>query len=283
MTRPRALLLALLLGTSTIGGAAHGHGATQAALARAATPRWKTPFKRGLPALPPGALVTLGGRAHVDAAQYRDLSAAAQHLLETYPPDKHYFIGLGRDPAPIIAFLQNLGGKELALNFPASSNESSHATEAVLAAYVKKLVPEEVLTSGRTIVFVDATTSGRALNLYVPRITPSLRGAPVIRAAFGVRHGGHANWPIFQSPGENRVIDTTPFPEVNRFFTEPYEDVVAEYPRHGPGTHTIGAIETPLPQYQQYRDALMQRMQRDEGLHGFLKTHGGAVFHSEED
>ncbi len=223
------------------------------------------------PPLTDGHLVDLGNnKKHVAAAQYKDLSAATQHLLRLYPPGSHYFIGLGRDPAPIIAFLQNLGGKELAINFPASSNESGRATVEILAEYVKKLLPPGILESGRTIVFVDATTSGRALDHYVPLIAPSLKGAKVIKAAFGIHYEGRTNWPIHENPGDKQVIDTAPFPEVDRFFGDPYEDVVAEYPRHGPGAHPINQIDTPRPQYQQYRDALMQRMERDEGLHQTL-------------
>ena len=241
--------------------------------------RFKSPFRRQLKPLGTGPLVTLENRAHVDARQYKDLSLATQALLKKYPADTHFFIGLGRDPAPIMAFLQNLGGKELAVNFPASSNDSNNATVEVLAKYVEKLIPPEVLASGRTIVFLDATTSGRGLDFYVPKIVPSLGGAKVIKAAYGIQHDGkREKWRIYSNPGDKQVIDTAPFPEVNKFFTEPYEDVVSEFPRHGPGKDPIAVLDSPLPQYKQYRDALMQRMQRDGELHKFLTSKGGPAF-----
>jgi hypothetical protein len=168
--------------------------------------------------------------------------------------------------------LQNLGGKELAVNFPASSNEANKATVPILAEYVKRIIPEEVLRSGKTIVFVDATSSGRALDHYVPLIAPSLQGKTVIKAAFGVKDGRHNK--IYWAPGDKQVIDTSAFPEVNRFYTGLYEDAVAEFPRHAPGTHDIKVLDTPRPEYQQYRDALLMRMERDEQLHGFLKALG---------
>jgi hypothetical protein len=34
----------------------------------------------------------------------------------------------------------------------------------------------------------------------------------------------------------------------------------------------------PRAEYGQFREALLQRMQRDEGLHTFLRTQGGAAF-----
>ena len=267
--------LALVVGSTQ----ARAHDPQARAVGRAQAPvRFRTPFEKGLAPLGDGALIRLGGKAHVDARQYKDLSAATQHLLKRYPADRHFFIGLGRDPAPFIAFLQNLGGKQLAINFPASSNESDRATQAVLANYVRKLVPPEVLESGRTIVFIDATKSGRALDAYVPLIAPSLQGAKVIKAAFGVHRNGARNTTIYTRPGDKQVIDTTPFPEVNRFLGDPYEGVVSEFPRHGPGTHRIEVLDAPLAQFQQYREALLQRMKRDEGLRHFLETEGGPAF-----
>jgi hypothetical protein len=273
-----SLILALVVGSVTL-SPNHGRAANVGHPVRSA--HFASPFKRGLPALGAGPLVQIDNRAHVDARQYQDLSAATQQLLIRYPADRHYFIGLGRDPAPVIAFLQNLGGKQLAINFPASSNNSGSATTAVLAQYVKKLVPADVLESGRTIVFVDVTTTGRALDQYVPLITPSLGGAPVIKAAFGSQFGNSRNWPIYNSPGDKQLIDTTAFPEINQFFTEPYEEVVGEFPRHGPGRDAITVLDSPRPQYTTYRNALMQRMERDEQLDNFLRTQAGPAFQPE--
>jgi hypothetical protein len=273
-----SLAVVLLLAFSSTLAWARDERAAGSRRSTLAAPRFKSPFKPGLAPLHDGALVTIGGQAHVDAHAYKDLSLATQHLLKEYPADSHFFIGLGRDPAPIIAMLQNLGGKRLAINFPASSNEGTQATVEILAGYVKKLVPPEVLKSGRTIVFVDATSSGRALDHYVPLITPSLNGAKVIKAAYGVDYNGQRNTTIYTTPGDKRVIDTAGFPEVNKFYTDPYEDVVSEYPRHGPGYHPITDIDTPRPEYKQFRQALQQRMQRDEGLHKFLKSEAGPAF-----
>jgi hypothetical protein len=266
----RSLVLALLLASAT-------------AVAQQRPPRFTRPFKPGLPGhVGEGPVLNLQGRQHVDHLQYRDLRAATYHLLKEYPADRHYFIGIGRDPAPIIAFLQNLGGRQLAINFPASSNEASQATQEVLATYVAKLVPPEILTGDRTIVFLDATSSGRALDHYVPRIGPSLNGRPFFKLAFGVRSGGQKNTTIYTNPGDKRVIDTTPFPEVDRFYTEPYEDVVSEYPRHGPGTHPISDLDSPRQEYRQYRDALNQRMERDPELDHFLRHEAGPAFRDDD-
>ena len=266
------LVLSLFLahGGLSVAHADSQHGSAQSF----ARPQWKSPYLKGAPAIGTGPLLQLGAASHVTAAQYNDLSLAVQTLLTKFPADKHYFVGIGRDPAPIIAFLQNLGGKQLAVNFPASSNSAGSTRVDVLPTYVNKLIPAEALASGRTIVFVDVTSTGRALNHYVPLLTPLLKGAKVKRAAFAA-----PNWTnILQRPGENHVIDTTPFPDVPNYFGGIYENVVAEYPRHVPGASPITDLDNPLAGYTNYRNAVLQRMQRDEGLHRFLTTQGGSAF-----
>jgi hypothetical protein len=247
-------------------------------VAHAAPLNFKSPYKKGLAPVTTGPIATISNQQFIDARAYGDISKAAQRMLTMFPADKHYFIAIGRDPAPITAFLQNLGGKSLAINFPASSNNSGKATAPVLGEYVKKLVPPEILASDRTFVFFDATTSGRALDFYVPLIAQNLGGRKVIKAAFGLHFNGNSNWSIHTNPGDKVVIDTKPFPEVDRFFTAPYEDIVGEYPRHGPGQDSITVLDNPRAEYSQLRQALMQRMERDEQLHGFLSTEAGPAW-----
>ncbi len=267
-----AAVLALYVGHA---GLAVAHANAQAATsARAAQPRWRSPFVKAV-ALPPGPLADVNEAPHVTAAQYNDLRNAAQELLTRFPADKHYFVGLGRDPAPLVAFMQNLGGKQLAVNFPASSNQASDPGAAVLAQYVNKIIPPEVLASGRTIVFLDVTSTGRALDYYVWRLTPHLNGAPVIRAAFTT-----SDSQLARSPGHNVVIHTTPFPEIAQF-TEPtgiYEGYVPEFPRHVPSANGLSVLDSPLAGYQVYRNAVLQRMQADETLHAFLSHRAGPAF-----
>ena len=160
------------------------------------------------------------------------------------------------------------------MNFPASSNSAGNTNVAALPAYVNKLIPKDALTSGHTIVFVDVTSSGRALNHYVPLLTALLRGAKVKRVAFA-----SPDWPnIHQNPGENIVITTTRFRDVDQYFGGIYEDVVSEYPRHVPGFNDMNDLKKPLATYRQFRDAVMKRMQRDERLHHFLTRRAGPAF-----
>ncbi len=253
------------------------HASVPGSNSAAFAPRFKSPFVRGT-VVPKTALLTVNGYGHVTADQYKDLRNGAQVLLKRFPADKHYFVGLGRDPAPIIAFLQNLGGKDLAVNFPASSNGAMNAGPKVFAKYVTKIIPAEVLASGRTIVFVDVTSSARALEHYVPLLEPHLLGAKVIRVAFSDPSHGLSK----ASPGTT-VISTANFPEIYNFMAPGgiYENSIAEFNRHVPGSSSFSELNAPRKTYQKYRGALLKRMQADEALHGFLMEHGGTAFIAE--
>src|SRR5262249_44571522 len=137
---------------------------------------------------------------------------------------KHYFVFLGRDAAPISAFVQNLGGRQLAVNFPASSNQKRRATPQIMARYVKRIIPKEALNGDRKIVVVDATRSGRALDYWVQKLVPHLNGVKALKVAFGSA----------RVPGDKTVIATAEFPTVAQYPWGNYENGIAEYPRHAP-------------------------------------------------
>src|SRR5688572_31364670 len=85
-------------------------------------------YQPGLPALPTTAIATIGGKQHLSEVVYNHLKTASKKLLEKYPPDQHVYIGLGRDPAPFVAFLQAIGTE--AMSFPSSGK--GHTASAIL-------------------------------------------------------------------------------------------------------------------------------------------------------
>src|SRR5687767_9712594 len=111
-----------------------------------------------------GPLVTIGSHPHMGKAAYNDLRNASITMMKKYPPDKHVYIGLGRDPAPFIAFLQEIGAD--AVSFPASG--STFAPSAVMDRHVATLIPHEFLNGGKALVLVDQTRSGKTHKGYYP-------------------------------------------------------------------------------------------------------------------
>jgi hypothetical protein len=166
--------------------------------------------------------------------------------------------------------VQNLGGRELAVNFPASSNESGRDTPAVMAQYVQNIIPKEALKGDRKIVIVDATSSGRALDYWVPKLQPHMPGVTTIKAAFA-----NPTWNIHRAPGDKVVFSTAQFPIVDQYFGGQYENGISEFPRHAPGAHPISDVAKSRPEWTQFRKAIMARMEADTELDKALNEIGG--------
>jgi hypothetical protein len=201
-------------------------------------------------------------------AAYDQLRDTMIDAMTQFDPKTHYFIGLGSDPHPILAFLENLGGKGLATNFPASG-KYNQLDPRVLDPYVRKLIPPEVLNGSKTLVFIDQTNSGatregtlaqisRVFEQYLQRV-----GSPakVARLAFSTA----------EQPADTALVNVSAYPEVARFLGPPYEHVVSEYDRHVLGTNKPEHL-VPRPEYQQFKAAMFERMQRDEKLDAFLRA-----------
>jgi hypothetical protein len=270
----RASLTLCLLAVAGIAGAAQADGRA----------KFRSPFVAGqrMKELPDGPLVRILGNDHVDAKQYRDLSRAIQTLLKRYPADRHYFIGTGRDPAPIIAALENIGGRAMAMNFPASNIvQSNNITPELLVKYFQRLIPNEgmrrdILSGRRTLVLLDQSSTGK---------TPDSL-APYFREFFD--HIGSKAKMIklaFAQPGDGliegvRKISTGPMPDVGTYLYAPYEGIVSEYPRHVLGHDRISQL-VQRNAYVRFKAAVLERMKRDKGLHRFLMQEGGPAFRSE--
>ncbi len=213
--------------------------------------------------LPAGGIVRIGGHPHMSQAAYDDLRDAMIETMQKLDPRTHYFIGLGSDPHPIIAFLSNLGGRQLAINFPASGKGYRHLPPSVLAPYSRRLIPPEVLNGSRSIVLLDQTGSGTTLAQIAPVFETYLRsiGSPatVKRLAYSPQRQPH---------GTLR-IDTGRYAEVGKFLYPPYEDVTSQYPRHVLGVDAPRDLKE-RTQYVRFRGAMKKRMQRDAELDAFL-------------
>jgi hypothetical protein len=250
-----AFCLSLLLASTALAGAKY-------------TPI-KRVFKPGAKDPGPDSVAVIAHAPHMNAAEYHDLKAASLVLLKKFSPASHYFVFLGRDAAPISAFMQNLGGHQLAVNFPAASNHANNDTPEVMSKYVDRFIPKEALRGDRKIVVVDASATGRGLDYWVPKLQPHLPGVEVIKAVYLVTGG------TLHIPGNKTVFSTSAFPEVDKYFGGDYENVIAEYPRHVPGYHPVADIAQPRPEWTQFRQAVMKRMEADTELDQALTQIGG--------
>jgi hypothetical protein len=224
----------------------------------------------------------IAGASYVNKAEYADLKGGVMEMLKRYPPDKYFFVGLGRDPAPVIAFLQNLGDKQLAVNLPGTSNIQwdGNVPPADVARHIEAAIPERVLQGKRDLVLLDVTSTGKTPAIFGPYLERYLesRGLDkrVLKVAF--------SWNDVKAPGAKYArrlsdwINTTSWSDFSNYFGGKYEGSwdpenggpgIGEHQRHemGPG------VEPPTvtnPSYAKFRKALLARMQKDEELDGFL-------------
>jgi hypothetical protein len=247
-----------------------------ASLASAAAPgqqqqqRGKGPVTRrynpAAPKIADGPLIhiNVGGQnyPHGDLAGYKDLRNAAMTLLQKYPPDKHAYVGLGRDGSPFTAFLQEIGTD--AFNFPASN--VGHTGTALLDKHFEKLIPAHIRNGNKTIVIFDQTSSGKTPINILPLLQSYLQRTGSTVKVKAVAFGAPT---VSQSHPDMEAINTSAWPEVAKFYYPPYEGVVSPYERHTPSVTPVEQIQW-RPQYDQYRAALGQRIERDPDLDRFL-------------
>ncbi len=268
-----ALLLACIL-MATQAGAAHAtiHSNSTDVARPAVTLR--SPFSRAkLAPLPSTSLVKIASRSHVSETEYTDLRNAIVALLTQYPPKDHYFIGTGRDPAPLVAALEILGGRALAMNFPASNFVGGAGiTPELIAKYFVRLIPDdeqrrEILSGRRTLVLLDQSNTGKTPNSLAPHFQAYFDklGSPakMIKVTFSAQEGTVV-------PGVVPIL-TTPFPDVANYLSPPFEGVVSEFPRHVLGSDSLRDL-VQRKEYVQYKSAVAERMKRDQRFHNFLVT-----------
>jgi hypothetical protein len=219
-----------------------------------------------------GALMH-AGKDHLTEGIYHEFRNATVELMRRYPPNEHFFIGLGRSPAPMVAFLQNLErkGQRAAVNFPASGLRSGRVAgkEAAYEEHFAHFIPPEVLKGKRTIVIFDRSVSGSggsihkvktALEDYLAKIGSKAK-------VVGVSYSNGA-------PNSSYGLDylsTSEFPELLSTNTSAYEDHIAEYPHHAISASTKPADAGRRPQYDQYREHMRSRQVADSELDHKLK------------
>jgi hypothetical protein len=222
-----------------------------------------SPFDARKRALPRASLVTIAGRRRLSQPDYDELRDGAQVLLRRYDPRRHFFVAVGRSCAPMVALLQNLGGKELAINFPGQG--SGAADPWTFARYVEKLVPRSALRGRHLVLLHDAADWGSTLGEFGRHFGEYLdsvdRRIKVKKVAFyqGVREG-------LDEPGIEK-IDT--------FRPDRMRGGLSEYGSHEMGVDDLNAL-VPRQGYRRFQRALLRRMKRDGDLHRFVEETLGA-------
>ena len=105
---------------------------------------------------------------HLIENNYEEIRLLAYRLLSEFPPPRHLYVGVGRSPTPLIAFLQAIDRK-VAINFPLSAfrytEEQIDMDEENVRIFYKHFENffGPYRGKGKVIVFIDYFLSGATL------------------------------------------------------------------------------------------------------------------------
>jgi hypothetical protein len=92
---------------------------------------------------------------------YPRMRDAGLEILERFPPDKYYYVGLGRSPTGVMTFLELYGVSDLkTVPITDLTPQGSSVLNQRLKEYFRKYFPTEAELRGRKILLIDYILSG---------------------------------------------------------------------------------------------------------------------------
>lgn len=296
---PRAATAALLLLTIALGaeraeagrpgarvGAALGGKASAAY--RAGKTRLRRPrAPRGAAKLGAGPALTLRTKTqqvvgYLDANHYRDVKTVALKIMRQHPPDRSFYVAVGRSPVAIASFMAELNSN-MVMTFPASDMRKTIEPEwkQQYFEHFRDLIPDDVLTGQRTIVLFDRSrpssgTSLARLRGFLEEYLQSI-GSTTKVVAIGLSPTG----PLAEGV---ELMSTQDHPHL--FFYQQGgfdhdEDVAPFLDKHRIGVNQLEQLKENR-NHARFRTALGARMAQDADLDGVLRGEFGPLLDPED-
>ena len=102
-----------------------------------------------------------------EAGRYAELRTLALELLRRYPPSEYFYLGLGRSPAPLMAFLEAAGLDYRTLPLSklkgALQEFPERHVQQQLRPHLAAYLPEAGAVAGRRLLLVDFVFNGPTL------------------------------------------------------------------------------------------------------------------------
>ncbi|WP_392531832.1 hypothetical protein [Nostoc sp. C117] len=137
--------------------------------------------------------------------EYEQIKDLCVSILKKYPPNKYCYIGLGKSPTPVLAFLQEYGveASNIALSkFNPSLDKNKEPKQIGLGNKLTKeqykelkhhfdrFIPQQDAIKGKKILLIDYTLSGRSLYATYAHLTKYLNDKYSPRKLFHFRSRG---------------------------------------------------------------------------------------------
>lgn len=203
---------------------------------------------RGATTLGPGPALSLRTKTrqvvgYLDAAHYGDVKAVSLRILRKHPPNRSFYVSVGRSPVAIASFLAELN-PNMVMTFPASDMRKNIAPEwkEQYFEHFKDLIPDDVLNGPRTIVLFDRSRAGSGTSLarlrgFLQEYLTSIGSRTKVVAiglspegplAEGVEHMTTENNPnlfFYQQGGFDHDEDVAPFADKHRIGVNRLEEL----------------------------------------------------------
>ncbi len=120
------------------------------------------------------------------AGEIEAIREASSQILRERPPEKYLYIGIGRSPTPIIAYLQAIAGEksasQMAYSRAALNEQAAARSPREMDAYLEEVLGPLIRRAhGRRFLFVDYVVNGgfrsalRVIDSFLARRHPSVR------------------------------------------------------------------------------------------------------------
>ena len=266
LTGVLALLLLGIAMPASAGGAAHK------AKARPRAPATTTQKARPLRRVFKAALRTAfrpNKQNPLDEGHYEAIKTTAFALYGTYAPATHFFLGIGRSPADLIAFMRNLDphgvGTMPLSGFQGGERPIAADTKRRLDELFDSFIPSSAIRSKRDIVLVDRWASGGTLLMVRKQLSSYLKA----RGYTGqVKIAGIARIPRSgKLPRGVTVFEERRLGAALRFQNEV---ALVKSPHEIEMGDELSDLRS-NPEYRRFRNQLMRRMRRDQDLDRALR------------
>jgi hypothetical protein len=209
---------------------------------------------------------------------YESIRDASHHITQTFPPDGNYYLGIGRGPAGIMAFLsltQPGGGSTVPFSAPSSSFSIDRFDPALHAADLKpifdKFLPKPNDLGTRRIVAIDDTLSGGTLLFFIEAVKHYYSSRGEVPPKIGVvalsvsRMPLELEQPIRRTGAELLWIDTNKFPGLATRLTFGTDKSSAEFENVAEAA-SAGRELKPRPEYLALQRQMGQFILEDKTL-----------------
>ncbi len=227
-------------------------------------------------------------------SDYSEVKTITYAIMARYPPAQYLYVGVGRSPTPLIAFMKAVLGEEAAVNVPLTTMRAIRGGPYDLARIERKLdihfdqfLPEASELRGKKVLVIDFALTGRSLEETVAEIRRYFRHDGVTVNGFGLVYANE------EDPATKRLrnlqIDHLQLSRRlgDRLFERAYS-TYAEFDRFPVLDSVQGPYEKPQANgsgnFQKLKEAFLKKAQADGELRGSLKRRfpGAALLQTEK-